>query len=75
MPVCEKCWEDAGGSCSRYYYLLYDRKDNPCTPEQQAGPSATDCPYCHRKTIHQHAKVCMNPACPGHSPGHGGIGH
>jgi hypothetical protein len=43
--VCEKCWSDAyfrsrwsgksQGDC--YFELLKERKDNPCTPQEQAG--------------------------------------
>jgi hypothetical protein len=43
--TCEKCWGDAyrrsrctGRSQSESYQeLLLERKDNPCTPQQQAG--------------------------------------
>jgi hypothetical protein len=43
--VCEKCWSDAylkakstGRSQAECYLeLLEERKDNPCTPEEQAG--------------------------------------
>jgi len=43
--ACEKCWADAhlrmwlqGGTQSDHYRgLLKERKDNPCTPEQQRG--------------------------------------
>jgi len=45
MSCCEKCWGDAyyvhratgkpRSDC--YYELLTERKDNPCTPRQQAG--------------------------------------
>lgn len=45
MSACEKCWGDAyrrmmmlGGSQTEHYYaLLEERKDNPCTPEEQRG--------------------------------------
>jgi len=45
MATCEKCWEDAftRAKCSHrsqtecYHELLEERKDNPCTPKQQAG--------------------------------------
>lgn len=45
MAVCEKCWADAymrsitTGKCQSdcYLELLEERKDNPCTPEQQRG--------------------------------------
>jgi hypothetical protein len=45
MAACEKCWEDAyqlsiitgktQGAC--YAELLEERKDTPCSPQQQAG--------------------------------------
>ena len=59
MAACEKCWRDAGGNPSEYERLLVLRKGNNCTPEQQAGDDAADCPTCKRKTIHQYAHVCM----------------
>lgn len=46
MPMCEKCWNDAymreianpmKGQAEHYHDLLEERKDNPCTPEQQRG--------------------------------------
>lgn len=46
MPMCEKCWSDAyyremantGKSQPEHYQdLIAERKDNPCTSEQQAG--------------------------------------
>ena len=45
MAACEKCWGDAylysyGTSQTQseaYQELLEERKDNPCTPEEQAG--------------------------------------
>jgi hypothetical protein len=70
MPTCEKCWSDAHGDPyvgvpERYRELLAERHANPCTPEEQAGPAATECPMCHRRTCHQHCGVCM--AC-GYDP-------
>ena len=64
MPSCEKCWSDAhrGDQFSvaeEYARLISERKDNPCTPEEQAGPDAEECPDCRRKTVHQHCHVCM----------------
>ncbi len=59
MAACEKCWRDAGANPAEYERLLVLRKGNSCTPEQQAGDDATDCPTCKRKTIHQYAHVCM----------------
>jgi len=44
MSVCEKCWGDAymrmlseptKSQSEHYYDLLQERKDNPCTPEEQ----------------------------------------
>lgn len=46
MSACEKCWRDAykrmrdqpSKSQSEHYMdLLEERKDNPCTPEEQRG--------------------------------------
>ena len=46
MTTCEKCWGDAyrremantsKDQAQHYSDLLEERKDNPCTPEQQAG--------------------------------------
>jgi len=57
MPGCEKCWGDAymrmrcdsSKSQAEYYRdLLNERKDNPCTPEEQAGLDAKKCPNCGR---------------------------
>lgn len=53
MSACEKCWADSQFGAD-YHRLLEERKANPCTPEQQAGPSATECPECHRLTLHQY---------------------
>lgn len=67
MAACEKCWNDAfdrslytsKGQAEWYRELLNERKDDPCTPEEQAGRGAKLCPECNRYTIHQYAKVCM----------------
>ena len=46
MSACEKCWSDAyrrsmanpSKSQTRHYCdLIEERKDSPCTPEQQLG--------------------------------------
>jgi len=45
MPACEKCWSDAYDLSDHsgmehlqcYYDLLRRRKDNPCSPKEQAG--------------------------------------
>jgi len=56
---CEKCWRDAGGVAETYENLLKERADNPCSPEERAGPYAGVCPQCHRKTLHPYAGCCM----------------
>jgi len=61
MPSCERCWKWSGGNVDLYHELL---AKNNCTPEDQAGDDAIECPACHRKTIHQIAHVCVNPECP-----------
>jgi len=58
MASCEKCWSDST-SVENYHMLLKQRKDNPCTKEEQAGENAKTCPNCKRKTIHQYAKQCV----------------
>ncbi|MBE3040299.1 MAG: hypothetical protein IMZ62_15995 [Chloroflexi bacterium] len=60
MASCENCWEEAGGSPTRYAELIKIRK---CTPEEQAGRDARQCPKCGRKTLHQIVNVCMVPEC------------
>ena len=50
MPACDKCWGDAftrsmanhTNQADEYYKLLEERKDNPCTPEQQSMDSAQE---------------------------------
>jgi len=45
MPMCERCWGDAflrarctgRGQTECYEEILKERKDNPCTPKEQAG--------------------------------------
>lgn len=45
MSACEKCWQDAylksrlgfRSQSECYHKLLEERKDNPCTPQEQAG--------------------------------------
>ena len=71
MSACEKCWSDAytrsigdgKTQAERYSELINERKDNPCTPEQQAGRDGGICPKCKRKTLHQVTSECMNPDC------------
>jgi len=66
MASCEKCWRDAamragpfGNQVAEYEALLRERSEKPCAPEEQAGPGATLCEDCQRKTRHQFVKVCM----------------
>jgi hypothetical protein len=55
MSACERCWADAydpyGDQSARYRALVAERN---CTPEQQAGRDADQCPSCKRMTLHQH---------------------
>ena len=64
MSGCEKCWAEAsfkarllGGSVADTYRDLLDIRN--CTPEEQAGEDAGECPACHRKTVHQHSREPM----------------
>ena len=67
MPSCEKCWHDAGiiaaskqtSKADEYSRLIDERRFNQCEPEEQAGPGATECRYCERRTVHQWAKICI----------------
>lgn len=61
MAGCEKCWADSGGDYGQYLKLIEDRwiQGEICTLEEQAGPSASICSKCGRKTVHQHAKFCI----------------
>jgi len=59
MPCCEKCWSDSGGIAEKYNQLVDQRRNNPCTGEQQAGENAGLCEHCNRKTVHQYAGACM----------------
>ena len=69
MASCEKCWSDSYmrmsenpmmGQTEHYHELLKERKDNPCTLEEQAGTDAFICNSCNKKTVHQHTKRCLN---------------
>ena len=66
MSSCEKCWTDAHrGSqfdvVEEYQRLMKERKEEPCTPEEQAGPDAKQCIPCGTWSLHQHTGECMNP--------------
>ena len=60
MSTCEQCWSDSqgpyGDPVRRYRELVETRK---CTPEEQAGPGAGECPRCKRKTLHQYTAEPM----------------
>jgi len=58
VSSCEKCWRESG-SAENYNALLESRQDHPCTPEEQAGPDASECPLCNRMVLHQHTGECM----------------
>lgn len=69
MSTCEKCWIDAnrvalfsGSNVSDEYRRLLDerRGKRRCTPEEQAGPDATVCDACGRRSRHQFTGECMN---------------
>jgi hypothetical protein len=53
MSACEKCWRDSRYD-DNYSEIVASRASNPCTPEEQAGPDASQCPGCQRYTLHQH---------------------
>lgn len=59
MSACEKCWVDSKLLGTNYIELVESKKDNPCTPEQQAGPDAKQCPKCGRMTLHQYTAQPM----------------
>ena len=65
MSSCEKCWRDSRYdlSSTAYHDMLAKRdgiRERKCTPEEQAGPEATECQRCGRKTIHQ---ITREPMC------------
>lgn len=70
MSACEKCWSLAGGNPVRYRRLIIDAAEHnavTCTPEEQAGPNAKECPICKRMTLHQHTG---EPMCGCPTPQH-----
>lgn len=63
MASCERCWErshviarETGIEQTEEYRRLV--LVNDCTPEQQAGPEASECPKCQTRTVHQHTHQC-----------------
>jgi len=71
MSRCEKCWRDAhrdgpfADVAAVYARLIDERKDHPCTPEEQAGGAAQVCPACGHTTLHQLTRECMVHGCRG----------
>ena len=59
MPCCEKCWGDAylrslsvgKDQADCYKDLLRKRKDNPCSPQEQAGQFWDDEKGCDRRSL------------------------
>jgi len=62
MSSCEKCWRDSR-SVEDYHNLLHERRNSPCTPEEQAGKDAQICPFCGKRTVHQFTGECMVQEC------------
>src|SRR5438128_10666649 len=65
MSTCEKCWSDAHRGpqfsvAEEYEKLMRERRNNPCSPEEQAGPNAGVCSKCGKRTLHQ---VTGEPMC------------
>ena len=59
MVSCERCWEQSQGvadQAEEYRRLVLV---NNCTPEQQAGTAAMECPECRTRTVHQHTRQCI----------------
>lgn len=71
MSACEKCWRDAydphyrATDTARYRELVASRT---CTPEEQAGPDATECAACGRRARHQFTGECMACGARGKAP-------
>jgi len=65
--ACMKCWKECGQDQDKYDKMMAaKRTQGPvafCTPEEQAGPEAGQCPWCGHQTIHEKCGVCMNPDC------------
>jgi hypothetical protein len=74
MSSCEKCWSDAHrgpqvDTVEEYHRLIEERREHPCTPEEQAGPDALLCSACGRLTLHQWTRQCMVIGCARHDGG------
>jgi len=68
MAVCEKCWEDAyfrtlsdpaKSQYEHYVDLLLERRDTPCSAEEQAGEDAGFCIKCERHTVNATTHKCV----------------
>ena len=65
MSACEKCWGDAylksvytgrsQGDC--YHELLKERKDEPCSPREQAGQFWDEEMQADRRNIHENPEL------------------
>jgi len=62
VASCEKCWWDAHirvreglapDVATAYHQLLKERKDNPCTPQEQAGEFWNEEKQCDSRLTHQ----------------------
>jgi hypothetical protein len=60
MSACEKCWGDAyvrfmsnpfKDQVEHYHDLLEERKDNPCSPEEQAGQWWDEKKQCDKRLL------------------------
>jgi len=90
MAACEKCWSDAfrrtldyppldqpmKSQIEHYYDLLRERKDNPCTPKEQAGQWWDEEKQCDsrkdrkmngiQKTVHDGLRYLARQVAEGH---------
>jgi len=66
--ICVRCMSDATACAwetSKDAWDVYDRLtkerigERACTPEQQAGPEASDCLACNRRAVHPVDGVCV----------------
>ena len=58
MASCEKCWNDSRGQGDGEYARLVATRF--CTPEEQAGEGAKQCPECKSMAMHIYCHVCMS---------------
>lgn len=66
MPACEKCWGDAylrhletgGPQDICYHELLEERRDNPCSPKEQAGQFWDEEKQCDKRINRKDYRTC-----------------